>query len=455
MCAAACRASYAKDIEMSLQDGTQVKHEAFAISASQLFDRKRTSTFLISVTFILTGLIVALIGWANVMPLAEVAISTGEIVTATPPQEIQHLEGGIVERVHVHEGDHVRAGDLLVTFAPVRPQGDLQQVRARRDAAISRARLLQASLLDTTMGEMPDVLSRAEATDQRAVTARRADFEAQISVVSKQIAEAEAEQTSVAVRRDRLEAQLEIVAERLKVEERLVRNASLARMELLRTRDSYIAAQLRLDEAIFQDRALSLRIQTLSEQSKALRSKYEAEATEEVSQLLNEARSLSGALAQAEDQVKRLQVFAPVEGRVQELKHPNSGAVVAPAETIMTIIPDTEELRVKAKISTRDIGHIDVGAPVEIKVQTFDHAQFGVAEGHVLRISPSTLLDEQGLPYFDATVVLDGNHVGEDEQLFLTPGMTVEVDIITGNRSVLAYLLAPIKRSIMNGLHER
>lgn len=427
------------------------------ISASQLFDDKRTSRFTIGTVFALGFVLAAAVAWSAVMPLTEVSASPGEIVTSEAVQNVQHLEGGIVSQVSVEEGDQVVAGQILLELAPKIAETELHQLRTRQAAAAVRIDLLTAALA----GSLPDAAVPGDghadivAAEIQALEARRESFERQTEVLRQQMAERESARRILDIRHAALGRQIELGEEKIEAQRALLASGNFPRLKIIDEERALLGLASERTEMATEKVRLGERIRESEARIAELRAIFHSELASEISALTNEAAELDLAISQANDRVGRLTVAAPIAGRVQDLRIRSDGGVVAPGAILMNIVPDDATLRVEARVSTRDIGHIRTGHPVEIKVQTFDYSRFGKVHGRVARISPTTFLDPDGTPYFRATIDLDRDDVGAGDALRLMPGMTVTADIVTGEKTLLSYLATPILKSLDSGLRER
>jgi HlyD family secretion protein/adhesin transport system membrane fusion protein len=179
------------------------------------------------------------------------------------------------------------------------------------------------------------------------------------------------------------------------------------------------------------------------------------EALSEMGDVTAEMAQVHEAIARLEDRVQRLQVKAPLRGVVKGLRVTTPGSIVGPAEPILEIVP-TGTLVAETRISARDIGHVQIGQPVKVKITTFDFARYGAVRGTLIDISASTFADEQGVPFYKGTIWLDQQHAGSDpERNALIPGMTVQADIDIGGKTLLEYLLKPVYASIDTSFRER
>ncbi len=427
------------------------------ISASQLFDEKRTSRFAVATVFALGTVLAGAVGWSAIMPLAEISTSAGEVVTSVAPYRVQHLEGGIVSRVMVEEGETVSRGQTLLVLAPKIAETELSQLRTRYAAADVRIGLLTEALDGTLPTEIDDgnehlAIVAAEIT---ALEARRESYERQAAVLRQQMAERRAELATLDIRKAALAEQVELGREKIAAQRSLFRSGNFPRLQiideerdllrLVGTQSEIDSEKLRLTERTREAEARIAELQAI----------FQAELASEISALTNEAAELQLAISQAEDRVGRLTVSAPIAGRVQNLQIRSDGGVIAPGAVLMSIVPDDAELRVEARVSTADVGHVKPGQPVEIKVETFDYSRFGTIDGQISQLSPTTFLDPDGLPYFKATIALVNDRVGNGEELQLSPGMTVTADIVTGEKTLFSYLTTPILKSLDSGLRER
>ena len=170
----------------------------------------------------------------------------------------------------------------------------------------------------------------------------------------------------------------------------------------------------------------------------------------------NELAQVNSLLDKLYDRVRRLKILSPIDGVIKGLKVHTAGGVISAGAIILEIMPLNEELLVETRITTRDVGHVEIGQPANIKVTAYDYARYGSISGELKMISTSTFLDKQGDLYYKGVISMDRDYVGNDPQVNkVFPGMTVQADIKTGRKTLLEYLLKPIVSSIGNGFRER
>ena len=180
------------------------------------------------------------------------------------------------------------------------------------------------------------------------------------------------------------------------------------------------------------------------------------EAITELGRLGGEIAQASETLRKLRDRVARLEIVAPARGYIKGLQFSTIGGVIAPAQVVMELVPADDVLIAETRISTEDIGHVHLGQPVTVKVSAFDFIRYGGIKGELVSISASTFVDEDGQPYCKGKVALNADSVGEGASAQkIIPGMTVQADIQTGERTLLQYLLKPVYVSLDQAFSER
>ena len=169
---------------------------------------------------------------------------------------------------------------------------------------------------------------------------------------------------------------------------------------------------------------------------------------------INETAKVFGQITPLQQEVIRHTIKSPVDGIVNTLEL-KPGNVIDPGEKLLEIVPVSQGVVINARLSTTDVGHVKIGDPAKIKVLTYDYSRYGVLNGSVIDIAANSKVTKQGTPFYEVTIKPEKSYVDNNKELSLKPGMTVEADIITGEKTVLAYLLNPIHRSLSKALTER
>ncbi len=425
--------------------------------------------------FILLG---AFLVWAALTQLTEVTRAPGEVIPIGDIKIVQHLDGGQVAAILVDEGDLVENGQTLLRIDGAQAIADLKQMEARWLALTLRAERLLAFAEDRKPNFEPDSIPAmyhgsawdgemefAVATrphldminDQyniylRQVSARSSSLAvvtSQIDQLRKRLGQTQAALNSA---RDHLG----LVMEMLEMREELGQQQLVTRTVLLETRRAQVTAQSEVErlteEVLVITEELSearLRMQDIIQQ-------YRREAVTERGVVLAELAEVEETLHRLRARVDRLDVRSPERGIIQNLQVMTTGQVIQPGSILMQVVPTDVQLEAEVRIAPRDIGHIEVGQQVRIRVSSYDYRRFGATQGTLRRISATNLVTNGGEPYFRGWVALTQQYVGDDPNHYpIRPGMSVEAEIITGHRSLLAYLITPFADILDRSFGER
>jgi HlyD family type I secretion membrane fusion protein len=401
---------------------------------------------------------ILIIVWSLVTHVDVVVRAAGEVTPAGDVIAIQHAEGGNVAEILVGDGEAVAAGQVLLRLAPADTLSERNRFLARRATLVLTIERERA----VAEGRTPDfdgVVTGFEAQklEQRLLynAERNADIE-QRNVLASQLAQQRDEDERLANQIKALEQDAANAEEELQVRARLFKKG-------LATRDRYYTAQrdasdLRARLANLNDERARNANSVAEAQHKLAEndSDIRAKAREKAAQSLSDLEEVEQALASASDRTRRLNITSPVAGVVKGLVVKSLNAVVRPGETIAEIVPTGARMVVTAQIRPQDIGQIRAGDPVDVRVLTFDFTTYGSLAGTVERISASTFQSEEGRTYYKGIIALKKAYFGKDPAAArVLPGMTAEVDIKTGRRSIMSYLLKPVTRGWNSAFRER
>lgn len=403
-------------------------------------------------------LFLAALIWASFAEMRELAIGHGEIAPTGHVQTIQHLEGGQVESIDVHEGQQVEAGAVLIQLSPIAASSDLNQLHIR--AASLR---LQKEALSALIDERDPDLMAAEnnypdlASEQLQVyTAKRDQISQEHRAMEARVSQRKAEYEAAKMEATSLKTQIEINEEQLAIRSKLLKDGYTSRRAFLQTKSSLEDVKVRHYSTI--GRREAAKEQLIEAQSALKGGKAESLKllSEERSKVSAELAELKQQVSKHEDRVDRLVVKSPIKGIVQELAQKTPGEVVKPGDLVAKVVPFDSTVVAEIRIDPKDVGHVKIGDRVEVKLSTFDPNVFGIVRGNVDVISASTFKNEDGEPYYKAIVALNQKSVGKgNRQRLIQPGMVVQADIITGSKSLVRYLLKPVYRSLDIGFSER
>jgi HlyD family type I secretion membrane fusion protein len=429
----------------------------FIAQAIQLEEQGIGRTIKVSI-YSIVGLMLAIVAWMSVTEVSEVTVAGGKVIPVGHIHNIQHLEGGILGNILVQDGDRVEAGDLLVSFSPPASQSEFDQLAIRQ--VIMQLDLERLAALKA--GREPKFVQYAQAypklADKAAATLRTqlASFHSELDVVDARI---EQRMTEIQMQKNQvtvLEREADLLREQVAIRQELAARQAVSKADLLTMQSQHAAVLSDLRSA--KDSVL-VAANALHEEHKRreeIVANHEQEIEREAAKAESQLAEVERTLVRAKDKVDRLHVYAPVTGIVQDLSFTTINAVVQPGEVMMQIVPVDDEMMVESRVMPDEVGYIHMGQKAEVRVDSYDSSRHGAIVGSVRQISPSTYLDENANPYYKVKVKLDKSWLGaQPGQMTVIPGMTVQVDIITGSKTIMAYLLKPVSRGFQSAFQQR
>ena len=417
------------------------------------------------------------LAWALIGTIDIVASAPGKVLPTGRTKVIQAFETGVVRAIHVRDGQSVKSGEPLIELDATINAAERDHLKSDLVAANLEIARLQAALSEADdpivsfhppEGASPSLI----AMQQKYLVSEVAEHRSKLKALDNQKAEKEAEVATIAATIKKLEAIIPIVQQRVTIIQNLKDFATrlnyLEALQLLTEQQEDLKVQTaHLHEAEAAVAALAdTRAQTVEEYR---RSRYA-----ELAEAERKAAGISEDLIKAEQRTKLQLLTAPVDGVVQQLAIHTVGGVVTPAQALLAVVPDDSHLEIEAMVSNRDIGFVHAGQAAEIKVDTFNFTRYGLLHGRVLSVSSDAIARDRGQDKFDrrgdtstsepsgqelvyaARVSLDHAQMQiEDKLVNLTPGMAVTVEINTGSRRLISYLLSPLVKYGHESLRER
>jgi adhesin transport system membrane fusion protein len=382
--------------------------------------------------------------WASLAQVDIIVRTEGRIVPAGKPQIVQHLEGGIVRRILVQEGEIVHAGQALMELSDIEARSNLDQERSRSAAFRGREARLLAEATGASgvfYNETSNDVDVKQA-ENAAFMARRARIAEEVHVLRDQGAQKRSEIAEAESRRRNLMAELEVAKQQYRLIEGLNRENAASHLELLdsKSRVQRLASQIAEAEATIP-RLRSAIAETESRVGEVW-ARYRAEASSELTQVRADLQKSGLEIDTNTDKLNRNQVRAPVSGIINRLAVTTVGGVVRPGEVLMEITPDYKGVMVEARARPNDRANLRSGLSARVRIGAYDYATFGTLAGKVTEVSADTIVDEREGRYY--RVIIKAN--AEPAQMETVPGMTAVADIVVGKRTVLSYLASPLLR---------
>jgi HlyD family type I secretion membrane fusion protein len=428
------------------------------LSETSHIEEELIPAYVKPILIVVALVVVAFVGWATFTRLTEVARAPGEIIPSGQNKVVQHLDGGVVAEIAVEEHKLVKQGEVLLRMDGTQIKGELRQMEAR----LAALRLRAERLVAFTAGRQPD-FSAYEAEYPELVAGQKEIYKTQVAALGSSLSVLDRQVAQRSDRIDQLNKALDsakqhqaLTGELSDMRQDLASRHLVNRSVLLETQRAKVTADGEANRiveelnVIDQERAevKSRRVDTVNQ--------LKREALAEMGTVKAEAAEVEETINNLKSRVNRLVITAPSRGYVQDIKVQTVGQVVQPGAVLMQIVPDDTPLEAMIRIAPKDIGYIKVGQPVKLRVTTFDYARFGLAKGSLKRVTASSVMGEDNKPYYRGWVRLEKPYVGDVPGRYpLQAGMAVDAEIVTGDKTLLAYLAKPVIDAFSSSFRER
>ena len=403
--------------------------------------------------------LLAALVWAHFAVLEEVTTGQGKAIPSSKVQVIQNLEGGIVSEIFVREGQVVNKGDTLLRLDDTRFLSNQGETEADRLALIARIERLTAEA-EGRAPALPEEVSRDApqlAEDELALyRSRQQRLESEQRTLGEQYRQKEQELAEFRSKAQQYRSSLGLLQQELNMSQPLVASGAISQVELLRLRRSLVEQRGALEAtnlAIPRAEAAMAEIKSKMQESQLA---FRAEAFKELNEVRTELQKINATSVAIQDKVTRTTVTSPVRGVIKQLKVNTIGGVVQPGSDMLEIVPLDDSLLIEAKVRPQDVAFLHPGQKAMVKFTAYDYTIYGGLKANLELISADTITDEEGNSFYLIQVRTEKSHLGSDENpLLIIPGMVASVDIITGEKSVLAYLLKPVLKARSEAMCER
>jgi adhesin transport system membrane fusion protein len=427
----------------------------FELEADELMSRERThrARLVVRAAVLMAVLLLLWAAWAEV---DEVTRGEARVIPSRQLQVVQALDGGVVAEILVREGQVVEAGQLLLRIDETRATSGVRESAAQGLALQARAARLRA-LAEGGEFQPP---AATDATSQRIVddekrlySARVQELNNQLSINRQQLTQREQELVEMQARRASAQRGYELSAQELAQTRPLLASGAVSPVDILRLERDVARSRGDSEQAAAQIARVTAAITESQRKAQETEFVFRNESRKELAEVLARLSALNENAVGLADRVDKALVKSPVRGRVQRLLANTVGGVVQPGRDIVEIVPLDDALVLEARVVPKDIAFIRPGQPATVKFTAYDFSIYGGLAATVENISPDTTVDERGNAFYLVRVRTTQASLGE--KLPIIPGMTAEVDVLTGRKSVLSYLLKPVLKLQAYALRER
>ncbi len=414
----------------------------------------RGSRIAVILTF---AAVIILIVWAAFAQLDEVTRGEGKVIPSRQVQVMQSLDGGIVSEILVKEGQQVKTGQLLLKVDPTRFVSSLRENRAQYIALLAKSARLTAVASGKPFVPPPELIKEAPdlvEQERSAYENKRLELDAAVGVARQQLSQRRQELNELTAKREQATQSYSLTARELEVTRPLAKTGAVSEVELLRLERDVARYRGERDAAGAQIPRIQAAISEAQRKIEEVELNLRNQARSELSETNAKLAALSAGSEGLADRVKHAEIRAPMNGTVKQLFANTVGGVVQPGKEIIEIVPSDDALLLEARVQPKDIAFLRPGQPALVKFTAYDFSIYGGLEATLEQIGADTITDEKGNAFYIVRVRTTRSTIG-DAQMPIIPGMVAEVDILTGKKSLLSYLMKPVLRAKANALTER
>lgn len=400
--------------------------------------------------------LLCLLLWSAFAGIDTVTRGSGKVIPSSQVQIIGSQDGGVVQQIFVSEGEFVERGQVLLQLDRTRSQASLGENQAELRGLEIRAMRLDALVSQRDFAPDESMRLRAPqvvAEELELFQTSRLELATQELIAQRQKRQREQELIELTAKRDQLVTELSLARSELDVTRPLLASGATSQVEILRLERDVNRASGELRQVRAGIRRLEEAVQEASNKIETVRLEFLNFTREKLAETYTRISALTQAGEGLSDRVNRTEVTAPVTGTVKQLHYNTIGGVVLPGRDIVELVPADDTLLLEVRIKPRDIAFIAPGQEASVKFTAYDFVVYGGMDGTIEQIGADTLIDSSDNPYYEVTVRTNEADFGPDQPII--PGMTVDVDILTGRKTVLSYLMKPVLRAQQRALSER
>lgn len=407
------------------------------------------------IVFVVAGL------WASFATIDEITRGEGVVIPSMAVQNIQNLEGGILQELLVREGEVVKRGQPLMVIDNTQFFASLRETQVKIASIQGKVSRLMAETTGTNLTFPPEFQASSpfvvrDETDL--FLSRKREQEIRVQVARDDVTKAEQEIKENAARLEQSKASSELIRQEIAMTEPLVKRGVVAQVDLLRLQRQLNDLSTQVNDSQLAIPRLEAGLAQAKRRVEEIQATFISQAQAELNAAQAELSSLLETQRAQEDRVKRTTINSPVDGIVKTIAVSTIGGIIQPGQVVMEVVPSDDTLLIEAEIKPSDIGFLRPGLKAVVKITAYDFSIFGGMPGIVERISPDTILNEKKENMYQIRVKTDRNYLispKTGQELQIIPGMRASVDIITGEKTVLQYLLKPVLKAKQTALTER
>ena len=427
-----------------------------SLAAAVLHKSSRKSQLILWIVF---AFVLWALLWANFAYVDELTRGEGHVIPSKKVQVIQNLEGGIISDILVDEGDAVEKGEIIVKIDDTKFSSSYEENHLRVLELKAKELRLDAEAQGkpfNTGKKMPKEMSALILHEKSLYNTNKRQLKEHINILKEKLIQREQELTEIKGKQDQLQTSYDLITEEMNITKPLVKNGVVSQVEFLQLSRQASSMKGELRAATLSIPRIESTILEAKNKINEARLEFQNEAKEKLNEVSAEISRISESAEAIEDQVRRTSVRSPVKGLIKRLLITTVGGVIQPGMDIVEIVPLQDNLLIETKIKPSDIAYLYPGQKAIVKFTAYDFSIYGGLEGKLTNISADTIVDEEGNSFYSVNIKTDKSYLEKDGQKHeILVGMVANVDIITGKKSVMDYLLKPIIKARQSALTER
>lgn len=442
---------------MTTSGSRHVEHRFLPYRSAALADPSSRAMSL--TVWIAAALLLGALLWAGFAVLEEVTTGEGKAIPSSKVQVIQNLEGGIVSDIFVREGQVVDKGDTLLRLDDTRFMSSRSESEVDRLTLTAQVERLSAEAEGRSLTLPAEVTSSAPqvAADEQALyESRQRRLASEQRTLNEQLRQKTQELAEFRSKQEQFRSSLALVQQELDMSAPLVSSGAVSPVEILRLKRNAVELRGSMNANTLAIPRAEAAISEINSRVQESELAFRADAARELNEKRNDLARISASRIAIDDRMSRTTVVSPVRGIVKTLKVNTIGGVVQPGSDLLEIVPLEDNLLIEAKVRPQDVAFLHPGQKAMVKFSAYDYTLYGGLPARLELIGADTITDDKDNSFYLIQVRTDSNHLGSDSRpLLIIPGMIATVDIITGEKSVLDYLLKPVLKARSEALRER
>lgn len=431
--------------------------------SNETTSKKLDSVFITIILFFVSA-----ITWASFAQIDELARGNGKVIPASKIQTIQNLDGGIISEIIIQEGAHVKKNQALMKIDTIRFQASLEENKEIKLALLAKRTRLLAELSFKINNRIPNLIFDKELKEKKSIYMsiekrlfinKIKEYQSSVKTLEYQLYQKRQELKELYAKERQLKGSLNVLIKQKNTIARMVRSGSKSNVELLKIEGSYLKTKADLENTTLSMLRGKLAIAESKSKIKERKYKFHTESSTSIQEVESELKKIKSRLISDNDKLSKTIVRSPVNGIIKQINLNTIGGVVKSGDTLVEIVPDSDILLIEAKIDPKDIAFINPTLKAIVKITAYDFSIYGGLEGKIIEISADSIIDKDskdGKTYYKIVVQTNKNHLERNGKILpIIPGMIASVDIVTGKKTIMDFLLKPILKTKQGALHER